>query len=259
MRARSILLLASASLFFSAAASAAQNNEDDNKSSASAALKWQTRTPITGPTSGIIGNSTLGVEFSADLDPVADPQKPLLAVDMPKGATVQASWSDGKSIQVKVVDGGGSDATFKVQHTLAPHVKVHLNVLSFNLTYDYTATSLLQAIPGSSWNYEGLGQAQFAPWGWTPANLKVTAPALNQAQIFSIPFPQLGNQPLLGGNLALANAQLELALAAPNLTTVQRQRFRARLLEVRGWMREQQQERPRGGDSQLTFNSAPAN
>jgi MYXO-CTERM domain-containing protein len=202
MRIRSILLLASASLLVTATASAAQNNED-NKSTASAALKWQTRDPIVGPTSGLLGNTTLGVEFSANLDPVADPQKPLLLVDMPKGATLEATWGDGKSINLKVADGGGSDATFKVQHTLAPHVKVMLNVLSFNLTYDYTATALINAIPGSQWNYEGLGQAQFAPWGWTPANLRVTAPPLNQAQIFSIAFPQLGNQPILGGNLAI--------------------------------------------------------
>jgi len=44
------------------------------------------------------------------------------------------------------------------------------------------------------------------------------------------------------GDLALANQQLELALASPNLTSVQRQRFRARLDEIREWMREQRQE-----------------
>ena len=48
---------------------------------------------------------------------------------------------------------------------------------------------------------------------------------------------------LAGGDLALANQQLELALASPNLTVIQRQRFRARLDEVRGWLREQQQAR----------------
>jgi predicted nuclease with TOPRIM domain len=49
-----------------------------------------------------------------------------------------------------------------------------------------------------------------------------------------------------GGNLALANQQLELALAAPGLTPVQRQRFRARLDEVREWLREQQKEKRNG-------------
>ena len=46
-------------------------------------------------------------------------------------------------------------------------------------------------------------------------------------------------------NCALANQQLELALAAPNLTSVQRERFRAQLEEVRGWLREQQDSRRR--------------
>jgi hypothetical protein len=46
---------------------------------------------------------------------------------------------------------------------------------------------------------------------------------------------------LANGDLILSNQQLELALASPNLTTIQRQRFRARLDEVRGWLREQQQ------------------
>jgi hypothetical protein len=45
---------------------------------------------------------------------------------------------------------------------------------------------------------------------------------------------------LAGGNLPLANQQLELALAAPNLSAIQRARFRAQLDEVRGWLREQQ-------------------
>ena len=44
------------------------------------------------------------------------------------------------------------------------------------------------------------------------------------------------------GDLTLANQQLELALAAPDLTTVQRQRFRARLEEIRDWLREQRAE-----------------
>jgi beta-barrel assembly-enhancing protease len=45
---------------------------------------------------------------------------------------------------------------------------------------------------------------------------------------------------LAGGNLPLANQQLEMALSAPNLSAIQRARFRAQLDEVRGWLREQQ-------------------
>jgi len=48
------------------------------------------------------------------------------------------------------------------------------------------------------------------------------------------------------GDLPLANQQLELALASPNLTSVQRQRFRARLDQIREWMREEREERDVG-------------
>jgi MYXO-CTERM domain-containing protein len=202
MRMRSLVILASASLFVTTAASAAQNGED-NKSGATAALKWQTRDSIVGPTSGKLGGSLLSVEVSANLDPLPDPQKPLLLVDMPKGASIDATWSDNKSIELKVTEGNPNDALFKVWHTLAPHIKVYVTAFNFNLTYDYDATTLINAIPGSKWNYEGLGQKSFGPWGWTPTTLKVTAPLLQNAQLFSIPFPQLGNQPLLDGNLAI--------------------------------------------------------
>ena len=47
-----------------------------------------------------------------------------------------------------------------------------------------------------------------------------------------------------GGDLMLPTQQLELALATPALTNVQRQRFRARLEEMRDWLREQRQMRP---------------
>jgi MYXO-CTERM domain-containing protein len=202
MRIRSLLVLASASVLVTSAASAAQNTED-NKSSAAAALKWQSRESIVGPTSGRLGGSLLAVEVSANLDPVADPQKPLLLVDMPKGASVEATWSDGKSIELKVTEGQPNDALFKVQHTLAPHIKVYVSAFGFNLTYDYNAASLINYIPGSKWNYEGLGQKAFAPWGWTPTSFKITAPQLADAQLFSIPFPQLGSQPLLTGTIGI--------------------------------------------------------
>jgi predicted Zn-dependent protease len=40
------------------------------------------------------------------------------------------------------------------------------------------------------------------------------------------------------GDLQLAMQQLQLALAAPNLTTVQRQRFQARMDEIRDFLVE---------------------
>jgi hypothetical protein len=44
---------------------------------------------------------------------------------------------------------------------------------------------------------------------------------------------------ITSGNLPLASHQLELALAAPNLTVMQRERFQARLDEIREFLASQ--------------------
>jgi predicted Zn-dependent protease len=90
----------------------------------------------------------------------------------------------------------------------------------------------------------------------TPSQIRLTALAASDAGDTGDAYYYMSEYHLSGGNLALANQQLELALATPGLTEVQRQRFRARLIEVRGWMREQQQERPRGngGNQPLAVN-----
>jgi predicted Zn-dependent protease len=82
----------------------------------------------------------------------------------------------------------------------------------------------------------------------TPAQIKLTALAASAAGDTGDAYYYMSEYHISGGDLALANQQLELALAAPALTDVQKQRFRARMMEVRGWMREQQQQRPRSID-----------
>jgi predicted Zn-dependent protease len=80
----------------------------------------------------------------------------------------------------------------------------------------------------------------------TPAQIFLTAQAASAADDAGDAYYYMCEYNLENGDLALANQELELALSAPKLTTVQRERFRARLLQVREWMREQQQSR-RGG------------
>jgi predicted Zn-dependent protease len=77
----------------------------------------------------------------------------------------------------------------------------------------------------------------------SPAQIRLTALAASAAGDPGDAYAYMAEYDLAGGQLALANQQLELALAAPDLTSVQRARFRARLDEVRGWLREQQQSR----------------
>jgi len=74
----------------------------------------------------------------------------------------------------------------------------------------------------------------------SPPQIRLTALAASSAGDAGDAYYYLAQYDLAGGNLPLANQQLELALSAPNLSTIQRARFRAQLDEVRGWLREQQ-------------------
>jgi predicted Zn-dependent protease len=77
----------------------------------------------------------------------------------------------------------------------------------------------------------------------SPPQIRLTAVAASAAGDPGDAYYYMAQYDLAGGNLPLANQQLELALAAPNLSAIQRARFRAQLEEVRGWLREQQQAR----------------
>jgi hypothetical protein len=68
----------------------------------------------------------------------------------------------------------------------------------------------------------------------------------------------MGEYHISSGNLPLASQQLQLALAEPNLTVVQRERFQARLDEVRDFLaserraqREQEASNGGGGRSHM--------
>jgi predicted Zn-dependent protease len=73
----------------------------------------------------------------------------------------------------------------------------------------------------------------------TPDQIRMTALAASAAGDSGDAYYYMSEFHISNGDLALANQQLELALASPNLTPVQRQRFRARLEEIRDWLREQ--------------------
>jgi MYXO-CTERM domain-containing protein len=211
MRVRTLGPLVAASLLtaFSGSRAQAASGLGDNASSATSPLKWETRQPIVGPSSGKLGGGTLlQVQVSANLDPVADPTKPLLSVDMPAGVVLEARWNNTTEIELIANDSGSQDALFKVEHTLAPHLTVFIDAYAFKLTYDYDATTLLGYIPGSKWTYVGKGTKAFEPWGFTPAVLKVVGPALADAQLFSIPMPQITGSTAIQGNIAI-NATTE--------------------------------------------------
>jgi beta-barrel assembly-enhancing protease len=80
----------------------------------------------------------------------------------------------------------------------------------------------------------------------TPEQIRLTALAASAAGDTGDASYYMSEYDISNGDLPLANQQLELALASPNLTSVQRQRFRARLDEIREWMREQRLARTTG-------------
>ena len=67
----------------------------------------------------------------------------------------------------------------------------------------------------------------------TPEQARQIAVAANAAGDVADAYYYMGEYHLMSGDLALAMNQLQLALAVPNLTDVQRARFRARLDEIR--------------------------
>jgi len=194
-------VLAAACLLTTSAAEAAAT--DTNRSRGTSDLSWWTRTPIIGPKSDKVGGVSLQVQFSANLDPLADATKPLLSVAM-KSVVVEAMWPDDKTIDLVLVESKTQDGTFKVEHTLAPHITLFVDVLGFKYTYDYDANTLIQFVPGSAWNYLGTGTTTFEPWAFSKyAIVKVQGPPLANAQLFSMPLPGTsGAAPPLTGTIA---------------------------------------------------------
>jgi len=70
----------------------------------------------------------------------------------------------------------------------------------------------------------------------TPEQIRLTASAASAAGDTGDAYYYMGEYQIAGGNLQLAAMQYQLALAAPNLTTIQRQRYQARLDEVREYL-----------------------
>src|SRR6266480_4234158 len=70
----------------------------------------------------------------------------------------------------------------------------------------------------------------------TPDQIRLTALAASAAGDAGDAYFYMGEYQIAGGDLALAAQQLQLALASPNISTVQRQRYQARLDEVRDYL-----------------------
>ena len=90
----------------------------------------------------------------------------------------------------------------------------------------------------------------------TPAEIRLTALAASSAGDAGDAYYYMGEYNIANGELQLATQQLELALAAPDLTVVQRKRFQARLKEIRDAILEDR--RAHGGRSPDTGGNGGA-
>jgi predicted Zn-dependent protease len=70
----------------------------------------------------------------------------------------------------------------------------------------------------------------------TPAQIRLTALAASAAGDPGDAYYYMGEYDIAGGNLSLAVQQLQLALASPHLSVIQRQRYQARLDEVHDYL-----------------------
>ena len=70
----------------------------------------------------------------------------------------------------------------------------------------------------------------------TPDQIRLTALAASAAGDPGDAYFYMGEYQIAGGDLVLAAQQLQLALAAPNISSIQRQRYQARLDEVREYL-----------------------
>jgi predicted Zn-dependent protease len=77
----------------------------------------------------------------------------------------------------------------------------------------------------------------------TPEQVKLIALAASAAGDTGDAYYYMSEYHISSGDLMLATQQLDLALASPDLTLVQRKRFQARREEIRGYLREQRNDR----------------
>jgi MYXO-CTERM domain-containing protein len=151
--------------------------------------------------SGNMGTGNMQIRTKFTIDPVGSDS--LLSVDMPKGAVVQASWSEKGYIDVKTVTQPNVQGTMNAHFTLRPSLSA--SIYGFGVNYD--ATQLVNKIPGASFHYDAKASTPILPWGFGGAALSVPAPSLDSSTIFSIPFSDLGvDTGLVEGSLSIQAA-----------------------------------------------------
>ena len=189
MRSHRITLASVTALLGLLAASPAKADCDATSTTCSvgtAALKGQVTQKLATPIdSGWQGGDSIKVRTTFTIDPVAG--DPLVKVDLPSGALVEATWTEKGFLDLKPITQTGQSGSLNVHYTLTPDLQAQI----FGIAIHYNANQLVNMIPGASFNYDAKAAAPLLPWGFDGAQVTPQAPALDQSTIFSLPFDKL--------------------------------------------------------------------
>jgi MYXO-CTERM domain-containing protein len=189
-----MMMAAATGVTFAAAqanADTAGANGGSNSSTGTAALKFDMAKGLdTSIDTGFLGPSVAQVRAVVMIDPVKD-GGPLYTINMPKGAVVEASWAGDKKIVLKAANGSQTDGTVIVRHTLTPSLELKVSAFGLTAQFAFDADKLVNKIPGAKFAYDSKATQQFAPWGFTKVDTKLTAPDLANSVLFDETFSNL--------------------------------------------------------------------
>lgn len=117
----------------------------------------------------------------------------LFTAALGQSATVEASWPAMGRLELRTASDGMWDSQLTVKHALTPQVELYLDIGPIEQGWTFPATKLLQLLPGSKFNYSAQATAAFNGWAFDKASVTVPAPALQDAQLFSVQLDKLAD------------------------------------------------------------------
>jgi hypothetical protein len=144
--------------------------------------------------SGEINKSGVSVRTRFTIEPING--DPLVGIDIPYGALVEASWPERGTISLRAITRVAAPGTMSVRYQLVPSLEGKVGLVRFVRN----ASELLNQV-GGSFHYDVRGNGQVRPWGWEETRVDPPAPNLNDSRLFSLPLTSLGID--LDGSLAI--------------------------------------------------------
>jgi hypothetical protein len=179
----------------------------------SAALRGTVREKLaTNIDSGWMERGPIKLRARFTIDPVGG--EPLLAVDMPDGAVVEATWQEKGFLTVRPLAGAERAGRMHVQYTLVPSLEARL----FGVAIERDAASLAGMLPGGALDLDARTTATVPAWGFAGALANAPTPPLEKSTLFTLPFEALG----IDGRTAEGSLSMQAA-ATPSFRYVTRE------------------------------------